>query len=334
MIIILDKKEFKKHLDEFFQKANDPNYVPEKVIYPVDGSKKWEGLINFILSELETQELTLADLAVIGPGCGDAGEIIHGLITTLIKYGIPLEFAFKSLEKARKNWEAKSGGFPRKHLIILGGDAPSNAAEVNFLLRNLLKKKKIKGIIISCQSVLHELPFRSTNDYTHYKFILSLIRDIPNAFFYCREPIGLREYTGEVQLSIPLIENDDLYRFSTIVREKLSFSGEIVKGTNFISLDGSLAGEVIKKLVYFIEDLSVDALLYELGENHTAFDPERFYEILCKLFNKDTVRLEYFNSEKFRRNFKNLKISIESVNNSFKSGIVPKSFAVFTAYKN
>jgi len=206
--------------------------------------------------------------------------------------------------------------------------------EVKKIFDILFDKGKISGIIISCQSILHELPFRSVKDYNHYKFLLNLIRDLPEIFFYSKEPIVLREYKGEVQLSIPLIEINDLYKFATIIKEKLSFPSEIIKGIDFISLDGQLAGEVIKKLVYFLENRSVDTLLYELEENHSMFDPRDFYEnIVCKLFNNKSPRLEFVNSDTFRRNFLDLDISIRAVSNTFPLGIIPKYFAIFTAWR-
>lgn len=328
----ISSEKIKKKLDEFFKKVNNPNYIPTKSEYRgffLGGDKKITNFIKFI----SKKEGDLSQIAIIEVGSSNAAGLIFILITTSIKYAIAMEFDYQFNTEARRIWKSIGKLFPEKELLILDGDAPSNSTNVNVFIRKLYADKKIKGISIICQSVLHELPFRSIKDYNLYKFLLSLMQDHPNILLYIKEPTGLREYQGDVQLSIPLIDVDYLFRFATIVNEKLSFSNEIIKGFNFINLDAQLAGEVIKKLVYLAENSSVDSLLYEMGESHSALNPENLNDILCKLFNPNSVRFEYVTSETFKNNFLDLNVSIHSVNNNFKSGIIPKSFVVFTAWR-
>ena len=97
-----------------------------------------------------------------------------------------MEFDYQFNTEARRIWKSIGKLFPEKELLILDGDAPSNSTNVNVFIRKLYADKKIKGISIICQSVLHELPFRSIMDYNLYKFLLSLMQDHPNILLYIK----------------------------------------------------------------------------------------------------------------------------------------------------
>jgi hypothetical protein len=128
----------------------------------------------------------------------------------------------------------------------------------------------------------------------------------------------------------------ELYHFSIIVQRALSyrnteeFNEKIVLLHNGLEMNSKLATEIVKKLLYFLKDGSVDSLLYELGESHSRFSAPYFSSTVQRIF--DVVNTRFVTSDTFRHLYLNAGIQIQSINDEFNPAITPSGFVEVSGY--
>ncbi len=348
-ITIKDKKKLSELLGDFYRHLNEPGSNIRKDYNEKfeDGGKKAKDVIKFIQTIPREKDLGLSKLAYVSIGGADGAEILNILKFTPVPKGILLEYDFDLCRKA----EQESVNFKlQDRLKILPGDAWENKGSCNEILQEWMRSGEIKGVIISCFSVLHEMKFRAGNrlaPYSHFEFFRDLIENIPEIYFFSREPTRFMEWepnlhkngtSGMVNLSIlNWLTRDELFKFAETIQERLGgvnddyFNRKIKKVLNHITLDVQLAAEVLKKFLYFLKDSSVNNLLYELEESHVAFNPERFSEILGLIFGEN-VSFRYTTSDSFKDLYQEANIKIESIDGTFKKGQIPNVFAEFMGW--
>ena len=332
--MIENKNEFKKLINDFFTKfySGDRTNIRQEYNDTFrDGDKKAREVLKY----LKQVKANPARIGYISIGGADGSEIEYVLKNSGIEHGILLEYDRNYCNEVRKK------GI--EGLEIFEGDAWNNRQEVSELIKYWKKKGQIDGVVITAFSVFHELKFRSARDYDHFTFLAMLIPQMPEAYFYCKEPTKIVEWHGRVKLSLSnWISPSDLFRFSDLLQKEFrdkhneDFNTALIEHDDGVVMDSQLAGEVIKKLVYFISDASVSKLLIEVEECHTALDPDSFSNILAKVFDRDSTNHEsklskrVTTSERFQTYYDQADIKVLPIDKDHTW--TPSAFTKFTAH--
>lgn len=306
-----------------------------------DGDKKAPFVIDF----LHRKNANFDRLAYVLIGGADGAEIVYALQNTGIKYGILLEYSNEFCEKARKLKKNLSKG---RTLYIESGDAFSNRVKAKQILEQLHNDGLIDGVVITSFSVFHELPYRSIHtDYDFRDFIIDMVENMPEVYFYTKEPCDFQEWKGTIKLSVPKwFKPSDLKRFADTVQQKLSNNHtELFKQPTKLRPDGvlmsaELGAEVVKKIVYFLKDKNIHKLTYELQESHSKFNSVIFAELVKDIFSVNRnqslyecdTKLRYDSSDTFSKLYDEIGINVESVDKLFFDSILSVGFFRIEAF--
>jgi hypothetical protein len=183
----------------------------------------------------------------------------------------------------------------------------------------------INGIVVSAQSVLHELPYRSPG-FNANVFLGQLFKGWDNVFFCCREPCGPQGWPKLVQLKLKDVSGDTLAAMARHVKAHLSFAGDVHSVANdFVQMPSDLALETLFKVLYLDSTFS-----YEIEERLTAFDPESVSRILERYLGPNSVQIEYTVSGHFKQEYQRV-VDLVIDAETHRSLRMPNSFAWITA---
>ena len=231
-------------------------------IFANEGERKAQYIIADLLSKFSNYNLPLDQFAYFCVGGADGSETAAILKNTDINHAIMIEISDTAAESTRnRSAQLREND---KHLYVLQGDANQR------LLEDLKHECNIKGLVLSAQAVLHELPRRSPN-FNMPVFLGRCFSIFAKNAFYCREPISPERWPNFVEVSIPKVIGARFKIFSSLINNKLNISDEIIEvvGSNYVYMENVLALEVLHKL---LRCRNVNEFTYELNEQLTTID--------------------------------------------------------------
>lgn len=263
-----------------------------------EGDRKATYIIDDLKYKESNGEVIINALCYLSIGGADGSEIEKILTATEIKKGILIEISDAAAERARE--KAKQLSALGKELIVLQGDASEKLDDALSVVERFVKKDMISGLVVSAQAVLHELPKRSKS-YNLPIFLGKLYREpkLDYCLFYSREPCEPKGWTERVRLRIEKVSNEDLFRFTCHVRDRLKITGDPQKlSSNWLNVESILAIESLHKL---LRNNTLKRIEYELGEQLTEFNPFDVKKTLENSVEGMKVSIEYLITVGFKR---------------------------------
>ncbi|CAF1277611.1 unnamed protein product [Rotaria magnacalcarata] len=249
--------------------------------------------------------------AVISIGGADGSELLGILQSLGSCHGILVEISSFACAEARAN------GIEH----VIESDVMDAAQEVVLKLLNWQEKGQVSSVLFSCQSVLHELPTRSSK-FTREEFLKAylepLIASGLRTMFYAREPcspVNWSQETDSVAIRLFKLDKTDIEDVANEIAKKLSIQrlkksrtiltdrelNCTVETAGNVELTGravlplTLGQELLFKLIYW-KDLA--HFEYEMGEQLTSFEPESWSQSL-KTIGMNS-KISYLTTEHFR----------------------------------
>jgi len=303
----------------FDRRLNDADY---QASFKSAGMEKAESVLQRFSEVPRESQCRYAYLSI---GGADGSEIEWAMKRSSINKGLLLEYGTAAAASARKRISnlAKAG----KTLLVIEGDAVQKLSEVSEALNAWKQAGYIDGIVVSAQSVLHELPYRSAG-FSLSVFLGQLFKGWDNIFFYCREPCGPQGWPEVVQLRLKNVTGDALAGMARHIKAHLNFDGDVHSITDdFVEMPSNLALETLFKVLYLDSTFT-----YEMGEKLTAFDPEHVGKVLERYIGSNSVQIEYTVSDHFKREYQRTVDSVVDIQKQI-SLRMPNSFVRITASK-
>ena len=243
-------------------------------------------------------------LALVSVGGADGAEAAYILSNSEIRYGILLEEATSALARADKRADDLRNGKDKKVLEIISGDAGKKIQESTQRLKQWQKAGEIDGVAYSVNSVLHELPRRSSRSFDINAFLYEMTKDWNPLFLLIREPVYPIGWPEFVELSSLRVSVDYLYILAAEVARRLGIpSARFEKyGQHSVLMSSQLALEVMVKLFH------LDNLRYEMQECVTSLRTDKIEKRLEYLLGSGAIQREDINSGSFHSNYDAFKI--------------------------
>lgn len=277
------------------------------------GVHKGKTALNQIKSLSSVPELKR--LAYVSVGGSEGSEIEYILKNSDIQHGFLLEFDSYACQIANKRKEGLPDG---ETLQVIHGNVVEKLPMMQKLLHDLRAKGEIDGVFIVANAIFHELPYRGKG-FGLNSFLKELFWDWDPCIFLSREPCKPFNWPEKVEISIDGISSDLLFRFSHVIKRRLSLDGDIVRsGPHFVTMGSHLATEAIHKLFY------IDDFDYEIQECLTCLDPDEFMRNIEDVFGKNSVFQVRLNSSSFSRKYQEHNITVKTLNGTLLS--MPLSF--------
>ena len=270
----------------------------------LNGAEKSTAVFQRLATIDAKQDLPLSSIAYVSIGGADGSELASAFERPNVTHGLLLEFDQDVVHDfPQQLGSSLPTGLQRKlnNLVglqkvrVLTGDAWGRRAEANLRLREWFARGEITLALFSIQSVLHELPTRSgSKEYSHLTFLSSLFDSLPAVVMVCREPSHDPTWSGVLDFNAA--RQDVAHHFAKFARFLADrYPGifgfrntrVIQEHLSHLTIDGSLALEVAKKLAYALADnpaVAVEKLRYEVEECHAALDRDEFYSSCQALF--------------------------------------------------
>lgn len=263
--------------------------------------------------------------AYVSIGGADGSEIAWAMNNSPISRGVMIEFGTEAAAIARKRIPKLNE--VQKALVVIEGDATQKLDEVIACLDEWKQSIGIDGIVVSAQSVLHELPHRSPG-YKPNVFFGKLFKGWDNILVCCREPCAPQQWPEIVEIKLKGVDAEALAAMAQYIKDRLVFNGDVyAMPDDFVHMPANLAVETLFKVLYLD-----DTFAYEMGERLTAFDPKRLVEFFTRFLDANSVQVDYTVSGRFSREYQNLVHSVYDANTSAILGM-PNCFARITAEK-
>lgn len=266
-------------------------------IFKDEGDRKSHYILEQFNTNEEIKNENLSKYVFVSIGGADGSEAESILMNSNIEKAILLELSTSGCESARKKSKKLSKEL-NKELIVCEGDATQKLDEVIQIMENYNETDKINGLVLSIQSVLHELPRRSKN-FRLSVFFGQLFSIFENNMFFCREPIKITGLPDIIEIKVGDSDPKRLTVLADLIDNKLSLSK--IKTTpvagGFINIDSTLGIELLHKL---LRSKSVSEFKHELGEQLTSVDPDIIIKHIEKSIGKSTVRKEQFTTDGFK----------------------------------
>jgi hypothetical protein len=261
-------------------RSTDDSY---QSIFSDEGLRKARYVIDDIAKKAAHFGLDLRTLSVLSIGGADGSEIEALLTETGIPRGILLEWSPSACNVARAR--AQSLEERNKQLKVLEGDALDRLDDAFASM----KADGVKGLVISAQAILHELPSRSSTYTDENRLLGKLFSAFPATLFYAREPCRPRMWPEEVEFHIPGVKAERICRLLKMVGShfRLPTAGIQEQPGNYVIANSVLVVEVLHKL---LRCKNAEEFEYEMGEQLTSFDGERIEKLLIE-FCEDASRV-------------------------------------------
>lgn len=296
-------------------------------IFANEGERKAQYIIDDLLLRSKKADVSLSKFAYLCIGAADGSELEAILMKTNICHAIMIEFSDVAAKKARiRSDRLKEKG---KILTVITGDANQKLDTAIAHLEDLKKMKGIRGLVLSMQAIIHELPKRSPN-FELPIFLGRCFSIFKNNAFYGREPIAPTDWPDTVEMLIPGVEGARIAVLSCIIKEKLNISGRKptpVGPKNHVNMSSPLALEVLHKL---LRSRSVSEFTYELGEQLTSVDPKKLQKLVEKDLGVGSTQIETFITEGFEDAWKSHKVEVRTPEGDWLS--IPNTHARIMAF--
>jgi hypothetical protein len=321
-------ERLRENIRTFYQAAakRDPREQDERYQASFDGSAKAREFLQFAERR---KDLNLSEFVYVSIGGGDGSEIKHALLNSPVRVGILVEASDHGAASGREGGDfLKRNG---KELVVLQGDAMQRMRDCGGILSEWSRHGSVSGVILSVQSLLHELPSRSPL-YDPNILLASVFEPFRQRVFYSREPAMPREWPPVVHIRMKGVAGGDLEGFARQVNDALTFKDDRI-GTltdGFVQMSDELAVEVLFKLLYCRD---VERYRYEMQEKLTGFDPEIFCRILRNYIEPpENVECEYCLTETFRAHYRHWEVEARTPTND-RLGL-PKPFVRITGVQS
>lgn len=264
------KEIIQRYLESFIKKEEEQHDDQEyQETFADEGERKSKYIIEYLERVCAPEELK--DFGYISIGGADGSELEYILSNTPINHGVLLEYSDAASNIARKKAEKLKSKDSNLKLDVMQGDALARLSDAT----EALKKSGKKGVILSAQAILHELPSRSPL-FEKLKFsgILGLVyKGFDHGVFVCREPCEPFGWPKDIRLKIPGVEADMLTNLCELIRDKLGMKSNITAlAGDWVMMDSVLAVESLHKA---IRQNPPKRFQYELGEQLTSFEPTK-----------------------------------------------------------
>jgi len=297
----------------------------EKYQKDFEGESKSREVIHYLDKQ---KHLDLNKIAYVSIGGGDGSEIEYAMRTNDIHYGILIEFSDYGANEAREY--KKSLKVKGKELVVLQGDVMQRLNDCSEKLLEWRDKDYITGVILSAQSILHELPSRSP-EYDPHVLLSNILGNFKLRIFYCREPAIPEGWPSIVILKVEGILSDVLYSIAKQVKDVKNYKGELKKlADGFVKMSKDLAVETLFMVLY---PNNINRYRYEMEEHHTAFTPSKFVSILKNYIKPiENIDVQYMASDTFKNLYKKYRIHAQT--ESSEELQIPKAFVTITAFQD
>jgi len=308
-------KENNMQLNDKIRSALSEHYLPDSVLPPEKtdadyqtsfyGIPKAKEILDFLATH---NNLSLDRIAYVSIGGADGSEIIYSMKNSPIRHGILLECSDFGASEARKNIDNLSA--IEKKLVVFQGDAMQRLNDCSKQLAIWKQNGLINGVILSVQSVLHELPYRSPN-FDINVLLGQIFEPFQLRLFYSREPAKPTGWPNIIHIRIPEIPGQVLSAIARQVNDVLGFSAKVDNiADGFVQMPIDLAVETLFKILY-CEDS--ERFRYEMDERLTAFDPIELSSILRNFIKpQENVESQYLISDSFRSRYKSYRVEARS----------------------
>jgi hypothetical protein len=218
-------------------------------------------------------------------------------------------------------------------LIVLQGDATQRMSSCAAKLDEWRRSGAVDGVILSAQSVLHELPKRSPG-YNPNALLGDVLRPFTTRLVYCREPACPRPGTGWpglVQWRLPGLAGKHLFGLSRMISDVLGFNEAVTNlADGYVQMSSGLAVETMFKILYCDD---IDSYRHEMEERVTSFDAEIFQRILRNFIQPaENVECEYIVTDSFRQRYKEHGVQARTDTGDVLA--IPRAFARITGFQS
>lgn len=288
-----------------------------------DGGRKAQPVLEYVRERFSD----LSQLVYVSIGGADGSEVAAVLGGTAIRYGILLEFSDEGAAKAREH--AAHLAQNNKTLFVLQGDATQRLEDCCARLDGL-RNNGITGVVCSAQAVLHELRFRSPT-FTFSHFFGRLFRGFDIRFFYSREPAVIQDWPETVRLRFngpPPLPSKVVAAMGRLIADHFHLAGSVHEVIdNYVELPRAIAGEVVRKVLYFSDQ---SHFVYEMGECHERFDPNDVAKQIGACVGNRPLDVQRLNSNTFSLRYDQLRV--EATTSSGGALPQPAAFAVLRGF--
>lgn len=293
-----------------------------------DGDKKAQLVLDIFREEVPDASLR-GSFIYISVGGADGQECEYALRNSELSKGIILEYSMDGAAAARKRAENLMYLDPPKQMMVFEGDATQKLKDALPYLHNMRIKEGLSGILVSCQGILHELPYRS-HDFQMSTFFGQLFDQWENIVFVAKEPCAPDTWPTIVQLKIPSLPGKVLEGFAQHVAAHLKIDGKITAVTDeYVEMPSRLAGETLFKVLYYSGSERAN---YEMQESLTSFDPETYRTFLAKTLDPLSCNVVRSISKRLKERYRKLKVHVRPPESNMPL-FTPNLHALVTASK-
>lgn len=261
-------------VSNYYRRNGDSEFGDEyQQIFANEGSRKASYVLQDLKGKQDEYGFHLRDLAYLSIGGADGSEAEAVLKECDIPHAVVLEIDTPACDKARERRESL---LPKK-LDVFEGDAVGNLDKAI----EAIKSRGAKGLIVSAQAILHELPSRSASFSDFDDLFGKLLGCFPIVLLYTREPCRPVDWPERVEIMIPGVEGERLKDLMTLIgdRLRLDTSRISVRRDNYVACNAVLTVETLHKL---LRSKSIANFKMEMGEQLTSFDVEKVRDLLMK----------------------------------------------------
>lgn len=296
---------FERYTDAPWLSMGDDDY---QALFHEKGDRKAQDVLHALGADTQLTPQQLHSWAIVSVGGAHGGELEYLLRHSAARFGILVEYSACSARHAQNTADALRDELG-KTMVVLRADALEAKGMVRQCLVHWRATHGIDSVLVTCQSVLHELPKRSPGFSPQAFFDAYLDTDVMKCmavYFYAREPCrplsGWPMGDARVRLSIEKLNINALQKLALHLQMRNGADDATLRGpvevnaANALELPATLALETIFKAGYWGGELH---LVYELGEQLTSFDVDDYERRLLQLGAWRTSRV-FLNTGSFR----------------------------------
>ncbi|HYN08689.1 MAG TPA: hypothetical protein VES67_15005 [Vicinamibacterales bacterium] len=322
------ERETARSLEEALRDALESFFLADRgtlqaetyqTIFIGKGARKGREIADDLTKRVSADEL--AQYLYFSVGGADGSEAAWILENTPIAYAVMVDYSQAACDLARVKSQSISASLGKSFKTICG-DATQRLGEALAFSRDWRTRGCVSGIVVSAQSVLHELPFRSPG-FKMSTYFGQIFAGWANAFLYCREPCQPQNWPSPVQMKLRDLSGGTLAGVARLIKSQLSgFAGSITEvPDDYVEMDAALALETLFKVLYFLDS----DFEYEMGERLTSFEPEVVRNQLQMYLGPNSVRVDYIMSDHFEREYRRLVVGVRDPATGQELGM-PNSF--------
>ncbi len=283
------------------QKASAPHTLNFDRVYHESFEASGVSKAQEILTDLVKRTcINLDRCGYFSIGGSTGSEIFHVMSNSTISHGLLLEYDPTATEiAASRRDELRAMG---KNLVVVTGDATQRLQHCKTQFLAWRESQQIRGLIVSAQAILHELPSRSPGfDLDH--FLGEIIWDWDPFLLYTREPSTATDWPDRVEIHVPALRSSILEALANDIKVSLKMNGVVRRsGPDYVALPADLAVETVTK-IFYLEDYQ-----HEIEEQVTLLRPAQLRVLIEKHLGNNSTTLTELSSQSFTDKYRQLGI--------------------------